>query len=138
MNINAASDPPLPLPHQSSMRSIQSVMSVPCLISVPFYTAWSSTPPAIRFGMAGTIGNAAFFGLDRMLLPLIAHTAGVLSSESKKGMVISWSKWVGRNAASVSFFVAYLLDIALMRKWSSARYAEPKANAKRQLIRIIS
>ena len=64
---------------------------------------------AIRFAVSGIMGNAIFFALDRALYPLITNTASRLT-------VSNVSKWMIQNAASLSFFVAYLLDIAIQRK----------------------
>eukprot|EP00584_Thalassiosira_punctigera_P007870 CAMPEP_0172535824 /NCGR_PEP_ID=MMETSP1067-20121228/7662_1 /TAXON_ID=265564 ORGANISM="Thalassiosira punctigera, Strain Tpunct2005C2" /NCGR_SAMPLE_ID=MMETSP1067 /ASSEMBLY_ACC=CAM_ASM_000444 /LENGTH=210 /DNA_ID=CAMNT_0013320779 /DNA_START=80 /DNA_END=709 /DNA_ORIENTATION=+ len=96
-------------------------MSSLYLISVPltnnlrnsaFYAAWE-TNSAIRFGAAGLLGNAVFFGLDKMLLPTVVRAASTLSVSDRSAVIISWSRWTKDNAASVSFFLAYLLDIAL-------------------------
>jgi len=64
---------------------------------------------AIRFAVSGIMGNAFFFAIDRALFPIIINTASRFS-------VSNVSKWMIQNAASVSFFVAYLLDIAIQRK----------------------
>ena len=76
------------------------------------YNAWQQNT-AIRFGTSGILGNAIFFGLDRILFPVIMNAASKLSASNI-------SKWISQNAASVSFFVAYLLDIAvqhLLNAW---------------------
>ena len=51
-----------------------------------------------------------------MLFPVIVRTAARLSVSNRSSTIISGSKWTNANAASVSFFVAYLLDIAVQRK----------------------
>jgi len=95
-------------------------MFSPYLVSAPLtanlrssivYEVWKENS-ALRFGCSGLLGNAAFFGLDKILFPLVVRTAFRLSASNKSSVVI-WSKWINKNAASVSFFVAYLLDIAL-------------------------
>lgn len=87
-------------------------MSSPYLLSNNVVsTAWKQNS-AVRFGASGILGNAVFFGLDKILFPLIVRAA-VRLSVSNKSVIASWSKWTNDNAASVSFFVAYLLDIAL-------------------------
>lgn len=95
-------------------------MSSPYLISAPLitnfrnstcYAAWKQNS-AIRFGASGILGNIVFFGLDKILFPVIVRAAVKLSL-SNKSAIVSWSKWINENAVSVSFFVAYLLDIAL-------------------------
>ena len=68
---------------------------------------------ALRFATSGVLGNVIFFGLDTLLFPLVVRLAVEKSSSSQStrrafGNII---KWIGDNAASVSFFVAYLLDI---------------------------
>ena len=75
------------------------------------YKIWQQNT-AIRFGTSGILGNAIFFGLDRILFPVILNAAGRSAS--------NMSKLIVHNAASVSFFVAYLLDIAvqhLLNAW---------------------
>ena len=75
------------------------------------YNAWQQNT-VIRFGTSGILGNAIFFGLDRILFPVILNAAGRSAS--------NMSKLIVHNAASVSFFVAYLLDIAvqhLLNAW---------------------
>ena len=98
-------------------------MSATFLISAPLATGmrnsaladvWENNS-AIRFGTSGLLGNAIFFGLDKALFPLIVRTA-VSISASNQSTIANGSKWVQQNAASVSFFVAYLLDIAVQRK----------------------
>jgi len=88
-------------------------MNAAFLVSAPvggggssfLYNAWQQNT-AIRFGTSGILGNAIFFGLDRILFPVILNAAGKSASDNM-------SKWIIHNAASVSFFVAYLLDIAI-------------------------
>ena len=70
---------------------------------------------SIRFFVSGLIGNVAFFGLDKALLPVVSRVALRLSA-SDKPYLVQCSKSIGKNATSVSFFVAYLVDIALMRE----------------------
>ena len=64
---------------------------------------------AIRFAVSGIMGNAFFFAIDRALYPIITNVGSRLT-------VSNISKWMIQNAASLSFFVAYLLDIAIQRK----------------------
>lgn len=92
-------------------------MSSPFLISAPLAAAWQQND-AIRFGTSGILGNAIFFGLDKKLFPVIVRTALRLSASDTSSIAIG-SKWINKNAASVSFFVAYLLDIAVQRKSKS-------------------
>ena len=63
-----------------------------------------------------------------MLFPLIVRTTSsvrlkrtVASMPNNKFILIGGgaSTWINNNAASVSFFVAYLLDIAIQREWIS-------------------
>jgi len=61
---------------------------------------------AIRFATSGLIGNAIFFGLDVAFLPIIIGA-------SQKQCFIKASKTIATNAESISFFVAYLVDIFL-------------------------
>jgi hypothetical protein len=74
---------------------------------------------SIRFAVSGILGNAVFYGLDKVLFPVIEHTASQLSSTKSTNhrVIVVGSKWITNNAASVSFFVAYLLDIAVQRKF---------------------
>mmetsp|Transcript_22466 Transcript_22466/g.42431 ORF Transcript_22466/g.42431 Transcript_22466/m.42431 type:complete len:129 (+) Transcript_22466:137-523(+) len=97
-------------------------MSSPYLISAPLtttnfkssvlYSTWKQNS-AIRFITSGILGNVVFFGLDKMLFPVILRVASRLSVSTDRSVIVSGSKWMKENAASVSFFVAYLLDIAL-------------------------
>mmetsp|Transcript_29218 Transcript_29218/g.58288 ORF Transcript_29218/g.58288 Transcript_29218/m.58288 type:complete len:269 (+) Transcript_29218:78-884(+) len=87
------------------------------VIKTQLIQAWQDQP-AIRFATSGIIGNGIFFGLDTLLYPLIVGAAKELvtstasaSPSSKRRVLGSVAKWLGENAASVSFFVAYLLDI---------------------------
>jgi hypothetical protein len=66
----------------------------------------------IRFAAAGVLGNLIFFSLDKLLLPIIVKCA----YSGKSATVSAASKWIRRNAESVSFFVAYMLDIIVQRK----------------------
>lgn len=66
----------------------------------------------IRFAISGVLGNLIFFSLDKLLLPIIVKCA----DSGKSATVSAASKWIRRNAESVSFFVAYLLDIIAQRK----------------------
>ena len=77
---------------------------------------------SIRFAVSGILGNAVFYGLDKVLFPVIEHTASQLSSTKSTNhrVIVDGSKWITNNAASVSFFVAYLLDIALQRKLAAS------------------
>mmetsp|Transcript_4557 Transcript_4557/g.10302 ORF Transcript_4557/g.10302 Transcript_4557/m.10302 type:complete len:221 (-) Transcript_4557:1829-2491(-) len=93
-------------------------MSSPSLIA-PLAAAWQHND-AIRFGASGILGNAIFFGLDKILFPVIVRAAVRLSTSDRSAIVVSGSTWINENAASVSFFVAYLLDIAvqhLLNAW---------------------
>ena len=69
----------------------------------------------MRFAVSGILGNAIFYGLDKVLLPVIEHTANRSSASNNRAIVLG-SRWINDNAASVSFFVAYLLDISVQRK----------------------
>jgi len=69
----------------------------------------------MRFAVSGILGNTIFYGLDKVLLPVIEHTSNRSSASNNRAVVLG-SKWISDNAASVSFFVAYLLDIAVQRK----------------------
>ena len=82
-------------------------------------------PTAVRFAISGVLGNAVFWGLDMMLFPLIVRTTSsvrlkriVTSMPNNKFFLVGGnaSTWINNNAASVSFFVAYLLDIAVQRE----------------------
>ena len=90
-----------------------------CCRNSAISTAWKQND-SIRFFTSGMIGNAAFFGLDRALFPVILR-ATVSLSASNTPSVVKWSKLISKNAASASFFVAYLIDIALMRKSKKSR-----------------
>ncbi len=87
------------------------------VIKTQLIQAWQDQP-AIRFAASGIIGNGIFFGLDTLLYPsilraakdLVTSTAPVLTM-SKRRIAGNLAKWVENNAASISFFVAYLLDI---------------------------
>ena len=79
-----------------------------------FYEAWRQHH-SIRFAVSGILGNGFFYGLAKLLLPVIKHTA-IRSSASDFSPIVVGSKWISKNAASVSFFVAYLLDIAVQRE----------------------
>ena len=70
-----------------------------------FYDVWHQNH-SIRFAVSGILGNVIFYGLDKVLLPVVKHMSSIIVG----------SKWIDKNAASVSFFVAYLLDIAVQRK----------------------
>jgi hypothetical protein len=83
-----------------------------------FYEVWRQNH-SIRFAVSGILGNAIFYGLDKVLLPVIEHTA-IRSSASNNRSICVGSRWINKNAASVSFFVAYLLDIAVQRKFLRA------------------
>ena len=82
--------------------------------------AWEKSPAVVKFGASGILGNAVFFGLDRVLFPLVVRAA-LRFSASNRSTVVSVARRVNDNAASVSFFVAYLLDIGVQRK-SKALY----------------
>lgn len=75
----------------------------------------------IRFAVSGILGNAIFFGLDKLLLPIVlkitdTNKRNVLFA-SRKSEFDALLKWISHNAESVSFFVAYLLDIVVQRKY---------------------
>ena len=70
---------------------------------------------SMKFAVSGILGNAIFYGLDKVLLPLIEHTSNRSSACNNRAIALG-SKWISDNAVSVSFFVAYLLDIAVQRK----------------------
>lgn len=59
---------------------------------------------AIRFAASGLIGNAIFFGLDVSFLP-------VIKLASQRQCFLKASKAISSNAESISFFLAYLVDI---------------------------
>jgi len=59
---------------------------------------------AVRFAASGFIGNAIFFGLDLAFLPII-------KGASQRQCFVKASKTIATNAESISFFVAYLVDI---------------------------
>ncbi len=115
-----------------TMSDSQFVMSTPITTStiqsnLIFYDQWQ-WHPAVRFAISGVLGNAVFWGLDRMLFPLIVRTTSsvrlkrtMASMPNNKFILIGSgaSTWINNNAASVSFFVAYLLDIAIQREWIS-------------------
>lgn len=93
---------------------------------MPFSTSLSSTivetwtqNTGIRFFASGILGNAIFFWLDKRLLPIILTFTdggtGTLSIQRKAEFAPTF-KWIRQNAESVSFFVAYLLDIVVQRK----------------------
>jgi hypothetical protein len=79
-----------------------------------FYDSWRENQ-SMRFAVSGILGNTIFYGLDKVLLPVIEHTSNRSSASNNRAVVLG-SKWISDNAASVSFFVAYLLDIAVQRK----------------------
>ena len=66
-------------------------------------TYWEENS-AVRFAASGFIGNAAFYGLDIAILPIIKR----VSQRQWKA-----SKTIAIHAESISFFVAYLIDIFL-------------------------
>ena len=69
----------------------------------------------VRFAASGILGNAVFFYLDRLLLPII-RSKSTMSITVKNPKFDSAVTWIHNNAESVSFFVAYLLDIIFQRK----------------------
>ncbi|KAL3789523.1 hypothetical protein ACHAWO_004241 [Cyclotella atomus] len=75
----------------------------------------------VRFAASGILGNAIFFGLDKLLLPIIlqisSDTSGTLAA-ARKAEFDAALKWVHQHAESVSFFVAYALDIVVQRAYS--------------------
>lgn len=79
--------------------------------------AWKQNT-GIRFAASGIIGNAIFFGLDKLLLPVILQISNGKSATLSplRRDFDSVFKWIRSNAESVSFFVAYLLDIIVQRK----------------------
>lgn len=70
----------------------------------------------IRFAASGILGNAIFFGLDKLLLPIILHISDDKTLFTLRRDCQTLFKWMHGNAESVSFFVAYLLDIIVQRK----------------------
>jgi len=68
-------------------------------------TCWEENS-AVRFAASGFIGNAIFFGLDLAFLPII-------KGASQRQCFIKASKTIATNAESISFFVAYLVDIVV-------------------------
>ena len=69
----------------------------------------------MRFAASGILGNAVFFYLDRLLLPII-RSKSTMPITVKDPKFDSAVTWIHNNAESVSFFVAYLLDIIFQRK----------------------
>ena len=69
---------------------------------------------AIRFATSGLLGNAIFFGLDVVFLPVIK---GIGATEAyQRQCFIKASKTISNNAESISFFLAYLVDIIVQRE----------------------
>ena len=68
-------------------------------------TYWEENA-AVRFAASGFIGNAIFFGLDMAFLPIIRGA-------SQRQCFVKASKTIATNAESISFFVAYLVDIVV-------------------------
>jgi len=122
-------------PLAMTMSESQFVISTPITTSTIqsnlIYDQWQ-WHPAVRFTISGILGNAVFWGLDRMLFPLIVRTTTasvrlkrtVASMPNNKFVLIGGgvSTWINNNAASVSFFVAYLLDIAIQREFNSTTH----------------
>mmetsp|Transcript_13491 Transcript_13491/g.28948 ORF Transcript_13491/g.28948 Transcript_13491/m.28948 type:complete len:239 (-) Transcript_13491:3716-4432(-) len=96
----------------SSLYLISAPLTTTNFKSSVLYATWKQNS-AIRFITSGILGNVVFFGLDKILFPVILRVASRLSVSTDKSVIVSGSKWTKKNAASVSFFVAYLLDIAL-------------------------
>jgi len=65
---------------------------------------------AIRFAASGLIGNAIFFGLDVSFLPVI-KSIGTASEAYQRQCFLKASRAISSNAESISFFLAYLVDI---------------------------
>ena len=65
---------------------------------------------AIRFAASGLIGNVIFFGLDVSFLPVIKGI-GTASEAYQRQCFLKASKAISSNAESISFFLAYLVDI---------------------------
>ncbi len=63
---------------------------------------------AIRFAASGLIGNVIFFGLDVSFLPVIK---GIGSEAYQRQCFLKASRAISSNAESISFFLAYLVDI---------------------------
>jgi hypothetical protein len=93
------------------------------LITTALQQTWKKNS-VLRFAASGVCGNAVFYGLDKLILPLIVRASDgfigssssssttTLSFMSKRGTIaVSLVKWLRANAESVSFFVSYLLDI---------------------------
>ena len=115
--------PSLPLP-ATTMKS-QSQLDISTPITTNTIQSNKFGPTAVRFAISGVLGNAVFWGLDMMLFPLIVRTTSsvrlkriVTSMPNNKFFLVGGnaSTWINNNAASVSFFVAYLLDIAVQRE----------------------
>ena len=89
-------------------------------LSAEILQTWKQNT-GIRFVVSGILGNAVFFWLDKLLLPLIVQLTDGNKFKSKTLPTFrtmeftSALNWVHRNAESVSFFVAYLLDIIFQR-----------------------
>lgn len=74
--------------------------------AVAFMRDYWANNPTIRFAMSGLIGNAIFFGLDKAFLPIIIIA-------SHRPLMVRVSKIIATNAESISFFLAYLVDIII-------------------------
>jgi hypothetical protein len=70
----------------------------------------------LRFATAGFVGNAMFFGLDLALLPVVKSISEAAGA-SQRQCLNKAARAVANNAENISFFVAYLIDILLQRKY---------------------
>lgn len=68
---------------------------------------------AIRFAASGLIGNVIFFGLDVSFLPVIKGIGTASEAYQRQYFFLKASKAISSNAESISFFLAYLVDILL-------------------------
>jgi hypothetical protein len=105
------------------------------LITTALQQTWKQNS-VLRFAASGVCGNAVFYGLDKLILPLIVRASDgfigsssssttTLSFMSKRGAIaVSLVKWLRANAESVSFFVSYLLDIFVQRKLKSCDFGD--------------
>ena len=101
-------------------RSVSNQVLQQKTISTTIVHTWKQNT-GIRFAASGILGNAIFFSLDKLLLPLIlqmteSNKLGTMSTWKRRDLSKAASKWLSQNAESVSFFVAYLLDIIAQRE----------------------
>eukprot|EP00804_Cyclotella_cryptica_P001032 CCRYP_008357-RA/>CCRYP_008357-RA protein AED:0.19 eAED:0.19 QI:159/1/1/1/0/0/2/313/105 len=80
-------------------------------ISTMMVKTWKQNS-GMRFVASGILGNLVFFSLDNLLLLIILQW----SDTGRPATASAATKWIRRHAESVSFFVAYMLDIIVQRK----------------------